>query len=67
MKDFAYACPTTLAEAVAALRVNGARALAGGTDLIPQMREGRREVAQVVDLKRVPELVNITARDDGAW
>ena len=66
MKDFAYACPATLQDAVAAMQAVGARALAGGTDLIPQLREGRREAAQVVDLKRIPELVNITTRADGS-
>jgi carbon-monoxide dehydrogenase medium subunit len=66
LKDFAYACPVTLAEAVNALQAEGARPLAGGTDLVPQMREGRRQVAQVVDLKRIPELTSISARADGS-
>jgi CO/xanthine dehydrogenase FAD-binding subunit len=65
LKDFAYACPATIEDAVAALRADGARALAGGTDLIPQMREGRRQVAQVVDLKRVAELTGIATSPDG--
>ena len=65
MKDFAYACPATIEDAVAAMQADGARALAGGTDLIPQMREGRRQVARVVDLKRIPELTSISTRADG--
>lgn len=65
MQDFAYTAPTTLAAALAALATPGARPLAGGTDLIPQMREGRRRVACVVDLKRVPELVAIAPLADG--
>jgi CO/xanthine dehydrogenase FAD-binding subunit len=65
LKDFAYTCPAGLGEAVAAMQVDGARALAGGTDLIPQMREGRRQVSRVVDLKRIPELTSISARADG--
>ena len=65
MQDFAYACPVTIDDAVAAMRTDGARALAGGTDLIPQMREGRRQVACVVDLKRIPELSRISVSADG--
>jgi carbon-monoxide dehydrogenase medium subunit len=65
LKDFAYACPATIEDAVAAMRADGARALAGGTDLIPQMREGRRQAASLVDLKRILELTAISARADG--
>ncbi len=56
LKEFAYERPATVADAVALLQGSGARALAGGTDLIPQMREGRRPVERVVDLKRIPAL-----------
>ena len=66
MKDFAYVCPATLGDAIAAMQGDGARALAGGTDLISQMREGRRQIACVVDLKRIPELTGITAEADGS-
>jgi xanthine dehydrogenase FAD-binding subunit len=45
---------------------SNARALAGGTDLIPQLREGRRHVARIVDLKRIPELTTISVRHDGS-
>ena len=57
--------PPRIEDAVAAMQADGARALAGGTDLIPQMREGRRQVARVVDLKRIPELTSISTRADG--
>jgi carbon-monoxide dehydrogenase medium subunit len=65
LETFAYACPTSIEDAVAALRADDARALAGGTDLIPQMREGRRRVACVVDLKRIPELTGIAVSAEG--
>ena len=61
MKWFDYAAPPTLDEAVALLAANpGARPLAGGTDLLVQLRSGRRETGLVVDVKRVPELNEIS-------
>lgn len=62
MRDFEYAAPTTLAEAVKvfAEAKGKARALAGGTDLIDQIRVGRRTPEIVVDLKRIPELNVLT-------
>lgn len=67
MHELRYERPTTLAEAVACLRVDGARALAGGTDIIPQLREGRRTASRIVDLKHVPELNTVARLDDGCW
>src|SRR6476661_10940526 len=65
LQDFAYECPGTIEAAIAAMRNGDARALAGGTDLIPQMREGRRRAARVVDLKGIPELTAISVLPDG--
>jgi carbon-monoxide dehydrogenase medium subunit len=58
MRDFEYEAPTSLAEAVRVLsQHNGsARPLAGGTDLIDQIRTGRQEPQVVVDIKKIPEL-----------
>jgi len=58
MRDFDYSAPTSVAEAVRVLgQHNGtARPLAGGTDLIDQIRIGRHQPELVVDLKRLPEL-----------
>ena len=66
MQDFDYARPATIEDAVTIMGNDGTRALAGGTDLISQMREGRRQVACVVDLKGIPELTRIAARADGS-
>lgn len=58
MRDFEYEAPTSLAEAVRVLNQhNGAaRPLAGGTDLIDQIRVGRLQPGFVVDVKKIPEL-----------
>jgi carbon-monoxide dehydrogenase medium subunit len=54
-----YYAPSTAEDAVRALAAAGARALAGGTDLIVQMKSGRVRPEAVVDLKHVPGLVGI--------
>jgi CO/xanthine dehydrogenase FAD-binding subunit len=64
MREFEYAAPTTIDEALAALRSNGgtARPLAGGTDLVIQMKESATRFpypSSVVNLMRVPELAGI--------
>jgi carbon-monoxide dehydrogenase medium subunit len=58
MRDFEYEAPATVDEAVKVLaRHNGsARPLAGGTDLIDQIRLGRHQPQVVVDVKKIPEL-----------
>jgi carbon-monoxide dehydrogenase medium subunit len=58
MNEIDYAAPRTLAEAIRLLADKGerARVLAGGTDLLVQVREGRRHVDLLVDVKQIPEL-----------
>jgi len=58
MKPFGYARPDSLAETFALLAEHGEGALllAGGTDVLVQVRRGRRQPSVVVDLKRVTEL-----------
>jgi CO/xanthine dehydrogenase FAD-binding subunit len=61
LNNFAYAAPTSLSEAASLLaEANGtARVLAGGTDLIVQLREHLREADLVVDVKKIPELMKL--------
>ena len=58
MRDFAYARPRTVGEAVALLDEYGpdARLLAGGTDLVIGFRDGSIRPKLVIDLKRIEEL-----------
>ena len=65
MQDFVYQRPQTVADAVAAMGAADARALAGGTDLVPQLREGRRAAARIVDRKAIPEMTAIAVLPDG--
>ena len=60
MKALGYACPETLEEAVALLAEYDGRArpLAGGTDIIVQVREGHRDLDLMVDVKRIPSSDN---------
>ena len=62
MSNFDYQAPTSLAEATALLEGahGSARLLAGGTDLIVQLRERLRDADLVVDLKKIPELMELS-------
>lgn len=67
MRAIDYVAPTSLSEAVSVLSANGdrARPLAGGTDIIVQLRGGRRELDVLVDAKSIPELNQIELTDSG--
>jgi CO/xanthine dehydrogenase FAD-binding subunit len=66
LTDLEYLAPATVDDAVA-LRTSDAAAafLLGGTDLLPQMRAGRRSPGRLIDLKRIPELREIRENEDG--
>lgn len=67
MRDFEYAAAATVDEAVSLLSAGGSRAriLAGGTDIIVQMREYHVEADLVVDVKKIPELTELTLDENG--
>ncbi|MFQ6014253.1 MAG: FAD binding domain-containing protein [Anaerolineae bacterium] len=62
MRDFDYCAPTTIEEAIAALvEYDGqAKVLAGGTDLLVQMKHGQKSPRCLVNIKRIPGLRDIS-------
>lgn len=57
MKRFDYLIPKNLPEALAMMSDRPeAIPLAGGTDILLQMKEGQRSVEALLSLKRIPEL-----------
>lgn len=67
MEQIEYLRPRSLAEAYEAISNGRTSALlAGGTDLIVQLKENRRHADQVVDLKAIPELIGLTWGADGS-
>ena len=64
MSPFTLHTPASLAEASAWLAQDGARPIAGGTDLIPNLRHGIGTPSSLVDVARVPELATIESSGD---
>jgi carbon-monoxide dehydrogenase medium subunit len=64
--EFAYAAPTTLAEAVRLLQQGAgeAKLLAGGQSLIPLLKLRLAEPKTLIDLRRIPELRGIREEGD---
>jgi len=67
MSKLAYAAPTSVADAVAAL-ANAAglvKVMSGGTDLLVQLRTGRVSPALIVDTKKLPGITGIRQDANG--
>ncbi len=62
LQEFTYDAPTSLSQALSQLGAAGdnGRLLAGGTDLIIQMRAGVKQPGIVIDAKTIPELQSCT-------
>ena len=66
-QDFELCRPATLDDAVAALAAGEtARPVAGGTDLLPNLRRGLLAPARLVDLSAVRGFADVEVRDDGS-
>jgi len=69
MTDIRYLAPSTLDEAVSAFAAasGAASILAGGTDLLVQMRAGVRKPGTIIDIKKIPALTAIEDLGGGAF
>ena len=66
LPSFRTVRPETLAEAVSALSAEGAQALGGGTDLLPNLRRGLGLPTTLVDLGAIGDLAGIAVLPDGS-
>lgn len=67
LPDLEYCCPQSLQEALSiAADHPDARYLAGGTDLLPQIRTGSRSLGMAIDVKRISQLAGIRELVDGS-
>src|SRR5258707_7647829 len=69
MTDIRYLSPRTLDEAISAFAAAGsaARILAGGTDLLVQMRSGAVRPGLIVDIKKIAEMTTVEETADGGF
>ena len=69
MTEIRYLAPQTLDEAIGAFATAGsaARILAGGTDLLVQMRAGVVRPGVIVDIKKIAEMTAIEETADGGF
>ncbi|MCD7951759.1 MAG: FAD binding domain-containing protein [Synergistaceae bacterium] len=65
MREFDYYEPKTIAEACNLLAADGAKAIAGGTDLVVQIKHGVKRPAVAVNLKGIEALRGMRFSDDG--
>jgi len=64
MQEFDFYSPKTLTEAYDFLEKKGGKVIAGGTDVIPQMSNGRFQTNLLIDISYLSELSYIKQEDD---
>jgi carbon-monoxide dehydrogenase medium subunit len=69
MRDFILHQPASVTEACSILATHGkaAKVIAGGTDLLPDLKRGNLEIDHVVSISRLEELNKITTNGDELW
>lgn len=66
MNSMEYHLPTTIGEACSLLgATDNCRVLAGGTDLLVQMRGGLVQPARIVDVKAIPGITDVVLTEQG--
>jgi carbon-monoxide dehydrogenase medium subunit len=66
MQSVRYEAPTSLTQAAQSLQgTSDAKILAGGTDLLVQLKLGIRQPSLIVDIKHIPELMMLTLDAQG--
>jgi aerobic carbon-monoxide dehydrogenase medium subunit len=64
MHNFEYVAPASVADAVAALSKEDAKALAGGQTLLPTMKQRLAAPAVLVDLRKLPGVSGVSRQGD---
>ena len=67
MAEIQFAAPESIGQAIEILNSakGKSKILAGGTDLLVQMRSGRIEPSLIMDIKNIPELTEIKKEKSG--
>lgn len=67
MRKFDYYEPKTVAEACNLMAFDGAKAIAGGTDLVVQIKHGGQQPTVVVNLKNIDVLKGVWSNEKGIF
>lgn len=66
MTETVYQAPTSVADVTANLSsTTGSRILAGGTDLLVQLRSGAPAPSAIIDIKHLPGILDVELNEDG--
>lgn len=67
MRKFDYYEPKTVVEACNLMALDGAKAVAGGTDLVVQIKRGAQRPTVVVNLKNINALKGVSSNEKGIF